>query len=232
MSDSKALITHQHHRHVKRSVPTSSAQPSHPTHFFVGRPYDPPYAWSYGDEMKTSNLLWLTEEAIDEKELEMIYSNEMVSMSVKKISRRPREGERKERMRKRKIVDDEIIDLTVSDDDEDLMKKEPTTPTNLSRQRSRPGLIVSDGFDYRKRIKPSPITSSPLARYSSTPSSLALESSPISQSTSSKLPTPHSDSPHNRSIAGARTSSDYPFEESRSKRAELRAVFVSSSYEV
>lgn len=228
MNDSKALITHQHHRHAKRSAPTSSAQPSQPTHFFVGRPHNPPYAWSYDDEMRASNILWLTEEVVDGKKLDIVYSEEIVSMSVGMVSRKA--GKRN--ARKRKIEDDEIIDLTGSDEDDAPGKREPTTPIKLSRQRSRPGLIVSAGFDYRKRTRPNPITSSPLARYSSTPSSLALESSPISQSTSSKLTTPHSDSPHNRSIAGARTSSDYPFEESRSKRAELRAVFVSSSYEV
>ena len=178
--------------------------------------------------MRASNILWLTEEVVDGKELEKVYSDEIVSMSVKKISRKERERERKEEMRKRKIVDHEIVDLTVSDDDEDLMKKEPTTPTSLSRQRSRPGLIVSDGFDYRKRTKPSPITSSPLARYSSTPSSLALESSPTSQSTSSTLKTPHSSS-HDKAIARARTSSDDPFGGSRSQRSELRGVFVSLS---
>ena len=104
MIDSKPLIPHQHHRHAKRTAPTPDARPSYPTHFFVGRLYDPPYAWSYVDEMKTSNLLWLTEEVIDEKELDNVYSEEIVSIFVGKVSRKAGKG----RARKRKIEDDEI----------------------------------------------------------------------------------------------------------------------------
>ena len=61
--------------HTQNREPSSNASPSH---FFVGRQREPPYAWAYDDdEMRKSNITWLVEEVIDADELERNYLEEI-----------------------------------------------------------------------------------------------------------------------------------------------------------
>jgi hypothetical protein len=223
MNTTQTLITHE--RHVRAKF-TSIPKLLHPTHFFIGRPKDSPYAWSYDDDtMRASNILWLTEEVVDGKELDKVYLEEIIRISVSKVARRVRERERKGKVKKRRVGDDEIVDLTVSGSDEEIVEEgNPITPTRSSGRKSRNGLTSSRG--YRGRTKSNPIHSSPLGRYSSTPSSYSTQSSSLSQTTSYDLTTSQSCSTDSDQVAPTMLTGRNDREGSKRSRAELRAIFV------
>jgi len=110
--------------------------PRVPTYFFVGRQDHPPYAWAYDDdEMRASNIMWIVEEVIDDEDLEEVYLGEIASGS-NSGGARTTGVKRAEGRKRRKGLSGGIIDLTISDSDEQ-------------------GDHTSSVLDVRLRIKPS-----------------------------------------------------------------------------
>jgi hypothetical protein len=92
--------------------------PRAPTYFFIGRPDHPPYAWAYDDdEMRTSNIMWIIDDVIDDKNLDRVYFEEIAS--AKSRGARMSRGEMMGGRKRRKGLSGGIIDLSISDDDED-----------------------------------------------------------------------------------------------------------------
>jgi hypothetical protein len=102
------------HTKKRKREPRHRATQS-PSHFFIGRQRDPPYVWAYDeDEMRASNMMWLVEEVIDGKELEKVYFEETMD-----LSRGLGVGRKKRRGNQRRVLDGGIIDMSISDGDED-----------------------------------------------------------------------------------------------------------------
>jgi hypothetical protein len=59
------------HSSLSNTIPSS--------HFFIGRPDAPPYAWNYADELTLSNRIWLTEDQIDPEQFDSLYLHEVRS---------------------------------------------------------------------------------------------------------------------------------------------------------
>lgn len=92
--------------------------PRAPTYFFIGRQDHPPYAWAYDDdEMRTSNIMWIIEEVIDDKDLEKVYLEEIASAKAR--GARMSRGEVKGGRKRRKGLAGGIIDLSISDSNGD-----------------------------------------------------------------------------------------------------------------
>jgi hypothetical protein len=89
-----------------------------PTYFFIGRQRHPPYAWAYADdEMRASNIMWIIEEVIDDKDLEKVYLEEIAS--AKSRGARMTRGGLGVGRKRRKGIGCGVIDLSISDAGED-----------------------------------------------------------------------------------------------------------------
>jgi hypothetical protein len=92
--------------------------PRPPTYFFIGRRCHPPYAWAYDDdEMRASNIMWIIEDIIDDKNLDRVYFEEIAS--AKSRGARMSRGEVKGGGKRRKGMSGGIIDLSISNSDGD-----------------------------------------------------------------------------------------------------------------
>jgi len=93
--------------------------PRVPTYFFVGRQDLPPYAWAYGDnEMRASNIMWIIQEVIDDKDLEEVYLRE-IDFGSKSRGARTTRAKRGTGRKRRKGLSGGIIDLSISETDEE-----------------------------------------------------------------------------------------------------------------
>jgi len=124
------MVVKQSCHDLPSSIPMTKIKRSHtqnqktasdpsPSHFFVGRQRDPPYAWAYDDdEMRKSNIMWLVEEIIDADELERMYLEEIKLSFMSRVIGVERRDVDRTRVKKRKGNDGGIIDMSVSDDDQ------------------------------------------------------------------------------------------------------------------
>jgi hypothetical protein len=105
---SSSMTTIQRKRKHERFQP-----PRAPNYFFIGRQDHPPYAWAYDDdEMRASNIMWIIEDIIDDKNLDRVYFEEIASAKARgaRMSRGEVMGGRK----RRKGLAGGIIDLSIS----------------------------------------------------------------------------------------------------------------------
>jgi hypothetical protein len=168
-----------------------------PSFFFIGRQRDPPYAWAYDDdEMRASYMMWLVEEVIDGRELERVYLEENITLSKGlRMGKKQRGG-----MNRRQELDGGIIDMTLSDGNEDdadgtLLMRIESQPSPIPRDRPRPSIVKS-------RSSTSSLESSSLESTLTTPALISR------------------DFPPTKMRLAVRTND-------KAKRPERRAVFVS-----
>jgi hypothetical protein len=112
-------MTHSSQHTTKQKRKQQSHPPRDPSYFFIGRQPHPPYAWAYDDdEMRASNIMWITEEVIDDKDLEKVYFREIASEFKWRRARMPMR-ETEQGRKRRKGLSGGIIDLSISDSGED-----------------------------------------------------------------------------------------------------------------